>query len=307
MLGVLAVLVVVFVLAARWSPVLAGHPALLWTLVVVGLVGVAAAASALVVPTDGPPAPQPSVARRRWRLAGRIVATVAVVALLSTLVWLRPLGATARGLAALGDGNGVEVVENRTRIELRPTGALAPTGVVFYPGAKVDARAYSAILRPLAEAGHLVVIVKLPYGIAFADPNAAGSVIAAEDGVDRWVIAGHSLGGTVAARFASADRNTVVGLLLWASYPAGSLRDRTGLTVLSVSGTEDGLATPDDIEASRADLPADARFVAVQGAVHADFGDYGEQSGDGTRTIPHEEAQRQIAAASLELLAALDA
>ena len=48
-------------------------------------------------------------------------------------------------------------------------------------------------LRPLAEAGHLVVIVKLPFGIALTDVNAASSVIDAEDGVGYWVVAGHSL------------------------------------------------------------------------------------------------------------------
>ena len=37
----------------------------------------------------------------------------------------------------------------------------------FQPGARVDPRAYAAILRPLAESGHVVVIVKQPLGIAF--------------------------------------------------------------------------------------------------------------------------------------------
>jgi pimeloyl-ACP methyl ester carboxylesterase len=286
----------------------AGHPAYLVTLLVVGLGGLVAVGLATVTRARSDPHPTraPSTARRWATWIARIVATVAVVALLGGLLWLRPLGATDVALEALSSGNGVEVVQSATRIELRPTGPLDPTGLVFYPGAKVDARAYAAILRPLAEAGHLVVIVKLPFGIAFTDLDAASSVIAAEQGVDRWVVAGHSLGGVAAARYAGGGHEGVTGLALWAAYPSDSIAEVPDLAVLSVSGTHDGLTTPAKIEASRADLPPDATFVAVPGAVHADFGDYGTQDGDGTPAISRAEAQRQITAATLDFLNGLD-
>ena len=307
-LGGACVVVVALVLATSWSPVVAGHPAYLMTLLVVAAGGVVAVTLATVtVRSDAPDrSTSPSRARRWGRWIGRGLATVTVVGILAALWWLRPLGATDVALHALASGDGVEVVQSATRVELRPTGHLDPTGVVFYPGAKVDARAYAAILRPLAEAGHLVVIVKLPFGIAFTDVNAATSVIDAEDGVARWAVAGHSLGGTVAARYAAGHHDRVAGLVLWASYPAGSLAPHGDLTVLSVSGTNDGLTTPADVLASKPDLPRDTTFVAVRGAVHADFGDYGTQKGDGTPTIPREDAQRQITAATLAFLTELD-
>ena len=74
------------------------------------------------------------------------------------------------------------------------------------------------------------------------------------------------------------------------------------LVALSVSGSEDGLSTPEDIEASRADLPTDTVFTEVEGAAHAFFGDYGEQPGDGTATIGREHAQEQIVTATVEAL-----
>ena len=316
--------VVALVLATSWSPVVAGHPAYLVTLILVAVGGLVAMTfasftlrSAVPALPDAPdlpdpppdaPAPRPARSRARtWGLwIGRAVATVVVVGLLGVLWWLRPLGASNVALDALQSGNGVTVVQSATRIELRPTGEVDPTGLIFYPGAKVDARAYAHILRPVAEAGHLVVIVKMPFGIAFVDINAASSVIAAEDGVRHWVVAGHSLGGVAAARFASTHPDQVDGLVLWASYPAGSLAPHGDLTVLSVSGTNDGLTTPADVLASKPDLPRDTTFVAVRGAVHADFGDYGTQKGDGTPTIPREDAQRQITAATLAFLTELD-
>jgi hypothetical protein len=75
--------------------------------------------------------------------------------------------------------------------------------------------------------------------------------------------------------------------------------------VLSVSGSEDGLATPADIEESRAMLPQDAGFVEIDGAVHAFFGDYGPQPGDGSPTITQDDARAQIGSASVGFVSTL--
>ena len=123
------------------------------------------------------------------------------------------------------------------------------------------------------------------------------------------MVGGHSLGGTVAAMDADAHdadaEAPVVGLLLWASYPADDLSTTLTAAVLSLSASEDGLATPAAIEASRTDLPTGATFTVVEGASHASFGDYGPQPGDGTPTIDADDARAQISAASVAFLTAL--
>ena len=90
---------------------------------------------------------------------------------------------------------------------------------------------------------------------------------------------------------------------LWAAYPAAnnSLADRA-LPVVSIYGTRDGLATGGKIDASRPLLPANTRFVAIEGGNHAQFGWYGKQSGDNEATIPREAQQAQIVAATVSLL-----
>jgi dienelactone hydrolase len=150
-----------------------------------------------------------------------------------------------------------------------------------------------------------VLITKQPLGIGFLATGAFEGARDSQPDVAGWIVAGHSLGGTVASMDAEAhaagvesDR-PVVGLLLHASYPASDLSEMAGVAVLSVSGTNDGLATPADIEASRADLPADAGFEAIEGAVHSFFGDYGPQPGDGEPTISHDEARTRISNASV--------
>jgi dienelactone hydrolase len=186
---------------------------------------------------------------------------------------------------------------------LSPTGTPSTTAVFFQPGARVDARAYAAVLRPLAEAGHVVVIPKQPLGIAFLAISAFGSAQSAYPAVTGWVVGGHSLGGTVAAIDADAhDADAtapVIGLLLYASYPASDMSTTLTAAALSISGSEDGLATPAKIDAARPDLPKGTTFIVIDGGVHAFFGDYGPQPGDGAPTISHDDARRQIAAASI--------
>ena len=129
-----------------------------------------------------------------------------------------------------------------------------------------------------------MVIAKQPLGIAFLATGAFESARDANPQVTDWFVGGHSLGGTVAAMDAEAhDGDTtapVKGLILYASYPASDMSTTLDAKVLSVSGTKDGLATPADIEASRANLPAGAIFTPIEGAVHSFFGDYGPQPGD---------------------------
>ena len=47
--------------------------------------------------------------------------------------------------------------------------------------------------------------------------------------------------------------------------------------------------------------------MPIEGAVHAFFGDYGPQPGDGEPTISHDEARTQISNASVEFVTAVAA
>jgi dienelactone hydrolase len=194
------------------------------------------------------------------------------------------------------------ITQSRNVLEMRPAESAPSRGLLFFQGALIDPRAYAKILQPIAEAGYLVAILKAPFDLAIADIGGVSSVVDSHPDVEWWAIGGHSLGGVAAATFAAGSPRTTPALVLWASYPYSSLATVDGITVLSVSGTADGLATPSDVEASKANLPADTTYVAVEGAVHSYFGDYGEQRGDGTPTISREEAQQQIVAATLQWL-----
>jgi pimeloyl-ACP methyl ester carboxylesterase len=110
----------------------------------------------------------------------------------------------------------------------------------------------------------------------------------------------------MAAAYVDQNPEKIDGLLLWAAYPAGnnSLADRN-LAVLSISGTQDGLANPEKIEASRALLPPSTAWLVIEGGNHAQFGSYGVQAGDGTAQIGAAEQQRLIVQATVDFLGGL--
>ncbi|HKN42495.1 MAG TPA: alpha/beta hydrolase, partial [Propionibacteriaceae bacterium] len=230
--------------------------------------------------------------------------------LVLSLAYARPFVATPTATVGLRSEKGVRFSDRLGWYELVPARQdsageeIRPTiGLVFVPGARVDSRAYAHILRPLAEAGYLVAVLKEPFGFAILDPNHGKKVLDLHPEISHWVVGGHSLGGTVAASLADDDER-VEGLLLLASYPADPII-RSDLKVVSISGSADGLATPTEIEASRAKLPPDTAFVVIDGAVHSSFGDYGEQPGDGIPTIDRTAAQAEVDKAALALLVAV--
>jgi pimeloyl-ACP methyl ester carboxylesterase len=298
LLALAGIVVVGWVCVTSWGAIRHGHP--LYA-VLLGLTLVVAIYAGLRSFRSRPPV-------RGGKLILGLVLAVLAVAWLAAIAWLKPFTALEPALTAMESTGTVRVEEAPTSITLLPGLDMNSTGLFFQPGAKVDARAYAAVLRPLADAGYTVVIAKQPLGIAFLATGAFETARDANPDVTQWVVSGHSLGGTVAAMDADAhDQDAqapVTGLLLYASYPASDISRSLVSRVLSISGSEDGLATPADIEDSRLNLPQDSEFEVIDGAVHAFFGDYGLQPGDGIPTIDHDEARSQIAKLSLDFVSA---
>ena len=234
----------------------------------------------------------------RLRRALLVAAALFGVAVVAFVVWAglaRP--AEPEPLQAAIDDPAVEVTLGPV-VELRPAGSEPVRGVVFYPGARVHREAYVATWAPIVAATDtLVLIPRMPLNLAFFGRGRAEGLIADTPEVDQWWVGGHSLGGAMAASWLGRQEpGTVQGLTLWASFSTGGagLEDREDLTVLSVSGSRDGLATPADIAERRALLPDDARMVEVAGMNHAQFGAYGPQARDLTPQISDEAARSAL-------------
>ena len=160
----------------------------------------------------------------------------------------------------------------------------AEVGVVFYPGAKVDPQAYVPLANELADRGYYCVIAKMPFNLAFFGIDSASYLMDSVSEVDEWWIAGHSLGGAMAAQFASTHSNELEGAFLLAAYAASDL-SQTDLSVNLIYGSNDGVLNRDALQGNEVNLPSSSATEVIEGGNHAGFGDYGPQDGDGECSI----------------------
>lgn len=235
---------------------------------------------------------------------GLIIALVLIVA---GMFWVASWTSSASGpnetaLAALQSDATVNVTVQADLISFEPTGTAHTTALIFYPGGKVDFRAYAPVLHRIAAEGFAVYTPAMPLYLAFLDSDAAAGIIAAHPDIENWVIAGHSLGGVAASGFA-AGNPAIDGIVFWASYPQGTELKNTSIPVLSIYGTLDSVVSLNEVEASRGNLPESAQFLSIEGGNHAQFGAYGPQEGDTPATIAAEAQYDLVAAATAGFLA----
>lgn len=201
---------------------------------------------------------------------------------------------------ALSDDSLVQVVQDED-VLLLPQQVAPRTGIIFYPGGKVQPQAYAPLLRPLAREGYLVVVPVMRQDLAILSKDRAMDVREMYPEIEQWVLAGHSLGGTVATGHA-LDEGDYAAVLLLAAYPTQRRYPEDGPPTLLLFGTEDGLVTADDRLRAQRLLPPRSDLQLIAGANHAQFGAYGAQAEDGIATILPTEQWRISQEAMLDFL-----
>ncbi|MCE5193817.1 MAG: alpha/beta fold hydrolase [Candidatus Cryosericum sp.] len=243
------------------------------------------------------------------RIIRRILITLLVIVLVAAggfVAWANtPAKPSAEAYAAMKSNDSVKVsLDAAGRLMFEPTGVRNGVGFILYPGARIDPRAYAPLAQGIAAQGTTVIITPMLLHLAVLSPERAQAVIDSHPDIQTWTIGGHSLGGSMAARFVRLHPEEIKGLVLWASYPAET-DDLSGSTlpVLSISASRDGLATPAKITAARSLLPETTMYVFIEGGNHAQFGSYGTQLGDHAAVIPPSEQWRLVVQATTNFLA----
>jgi Alpha/beta hydrolase family len=254
------------------------------------------------------PMPPGTPRRRRrwpWILLAVLVGVLGIV-VVGAAWWLQPQPLLPEATAALASTATVEYRDDGSWLSFVPATGGAGTGLVFYPGGKVPAAAYAPAAQAIAAAGFPVFIAEMPLNLAVLAPDAADAIIRANPGIERWVLAGHSLGGAMATSFVAGHPGAVDGLALWAAYPTADLSGAP-LAAASAWGSLDGGAERMGGAQARAELPADAAFVEIPGGNHEQMGWYTGQPNDPPATISREDQQAQVVAATLAVLREVDA
>lgn len=179
----------------------------------------------------------------------------------------------SKALFAMSSTELVEVVQQEDYQAFLPNDDSGKDGLIFYQGGKVEAEAYAPLMQELAENGIPSYLIEMPFNLAVFDINAADTVISEEPDIENWYLAGHSLGGAMA------------------SYSAADLTDKD-LPALLIYGTADEVMNRETYEENLSFLP-NREEVMLEGGNHAQFGSYGEQSGDGTATMSGSEQLKQ--------------
>jgi hypothetical protein len=221
--------------------------------------------------------------------------------------------ATSHAREALSSDARATVVRRTNHWHFQPTTSSRRTGFLFFPGAAVDPVAYAPLLHEVSAAGYTAVLIEVPRRGALGgaeDPAVfvrAREAMSSTNDVDRWVAAGHSRGGLIAATLVRADTSKFRGLvLIGTSHPRDFSLADAPVHVTQVFGSRDTVADVEKVVAARKNLPPSARAVPIEGGNHSQFGYYGFQLGDWPATIGRDVQQRLTRDAVIEALHAAD-
>jgi hypothetical protein len=165
-------------------------------------------------------------------------------------------------------------------------------GLIFYPGGKVEASAYAPLLSSLTEQGITSVLIEMPFNLAVFDNNAAEEVYPQFPEIDTWYIGGHSLGGAMASSYADGASKKLAGIILLGAYSVGE----ESIPTLAIYGSQDQVLDKTKLNSSQ------PQFM-IEGGNHANFGNYGNQKGDGVASISREEQQQKTVDSILDFIA----
>lgn len=213
---------------------------------------------------------KPMSRRRKWLVAGGILLLILAI-LTGAFFWYVSDYYRAEDVAleVMAQGSGITVQDNLTILSSTyPT----DTAIIFYPGAKVEAEAYLPLLDQIRQTGVTCILVHMPFNMAIFNADAAEEVISRFPEIQHWYVAGHSMGGAMASKFASDHPDQVDGLILMGAYIYGDYPDEKALTIYGSlnQSVEDHIDYTENI-------------VEIEGGNHAQFGNYGPPEGRSSR------------------------
>ncbi len=234
------------------------------------------------------------IRHKKLRITFAVILSIVAIAIIAFVAYVSVYyhaGERARSIVS-NDTEYYKIERSGNGLVFMPEAPIA--GLIFYPGGKVEYTAYAPLMAELAKNGVACVLIEMPYNLAVFDMNAADGIIDMYGDIDKWYIGGHSLGGAMAATYVSKHTEDFDGLILLGAYSTADISG-SNLNVISIYGSEDRVLNREKYDSCLSNLPKNFNEYIIDGGCHANFGDYGAQSGDGTPTISGEEQQKLTA------------
>jgi len=245
----------------------------------------------------------------RPKLKG-IIRTVWIASGIAATAWLY-VGFQAAGVPddAVKSDRQTTVVAGPDGLDFRSLTNPKRSSLIFLPGGMVDPVAYAPLLKGIAGMGYRAHLLYLPLRCACTDSQTRELFESIRRVVDSepdtaWVLAGHSRGAMLSARFAQENQTRLAGLVLIATtHPRDFTLADLRIPVTKIFGTRDGVAPHNTMRQNSHLLPPNTAWVGIAGGNHVQFGYYRHQLGDNAATISRHEQQ---AAVRTELAKALE-
>ncbi len=204
--------------------------------------------------------------------------------------------ATDEAVTFMNDSDLSKVKDEDKYVAFEPKENASKSGFIFYPGGKVDYRAYAPFLRNLSDKGITSILVKMPFNLAVFNIKGANDKQALYPSISSWYIGGHSLGGAMACSYLKDHQSEYDGVILLAAYSTVDLTKQDGFKSLSLLAENDKVLKKSTYNSNKTYLP-NLLEVTIKGGIHSYFGDYGIQNGDGTPTITVAEQRKEVVSA----------
>ena len=205
-----------------------------------------------------------------------------VIILVMIAIYLNTYYKADKSVYDLIESSSVDVKENKNGYLFDGEGK--DNLIIFYPGAKVEAIAYTPLLLELAQNNIDCYLVKMPFNIAILNSNAA-DIIIKNYKYDNYYMMGHSLGGAMASVYTSKNEDKVKGLILLAAYSTEKIKK---VNTLSIYGDMDNVLNKENYNKNKTNINNITEYI-IEGANHSGFAYYGEQKGDNKAAILKEE------------------
>ncbi len=225
-----------------------------------------------------------------------VMCALAVISIVGFFVWLNDTYKTneyATHFMISTPRIEVKNEENGTIIFKPKTGA-SKTGVIIYPGQKIEPKSYARLSNMLASSKYTVFVPKLRFNFSSFSSNLASKIIKENPDINKWYLVAHSTSGDVALNEA-ANQKKILGVVFLGTYPSGDDLKLINKPVLSIWGTKDGILDFSKFNEYKNNMPSNAHFYEIIGGNNTNFADIETIPNDNKSIISAEAQQKQAA------------